>query len=213
MSNAPVFNPLDKKHLGESVVQALENEKPVSLANLAPFKGAGIYAIYYCGGFPLYLGIARRNDPEPKLPLYVGKAVVAGARKGLVGVDGIESQALFKRIVEHRDSIAATKDLAPKDFVCRYLALDDIWIGLGESLLIQAYAPLWNTVIDGFGNHPPGKGRSKMMRPAWDELHTGRKWAAALGASKLSREALVQAVADYVEKLPGTIKTKVTVKR
>ena len=30
---------------------------------------------------------------------------------------------------------------------------------LGESLLIAKFAPIWNKLIDGFGNHDPDKGR------------------------------------------------------
>ncbi len=87
------------------------------------------------------------------------------------------------------------------DFVCRYMALDDIWIGLGESLLIQAYAPLWNTLIEGFGNHDPGSGRKNMMRPAWDELHPGRAWAKKLKPAKIPRAELTLRVEAYLADL------------
>jgi len=43
------YNPLDVEHLGESVTDALLGRDAVSLANLAPFNGAGVYAIYYTG--------------------------------------------------------------------------------------------------------------------------------------------------------------------
>jgi hypothetical protein len=32
-------------------------------------------------------------------------------------------------------------------------------------------------LIDGFGNHDPGSGRYKGVRPRWDVLHPGRSWA------------------------------------
>jgi hypothetical protein len=63
------------------------------------------------------------------------------------------------------------------DFVCRYLAVDDIWIPLGELLMIARFSPVWNTIVDGFGNHTPGKGRFEGARPRWDVLHPGRPWA------------------------------------
>lgn len=200
MSEAKIFNPLDKRHLGESVVQALEHEPAVPLATLAPFKGAGIYAIYYVGELPLYMSLAALNKPRARHPIYVGKAVAAGSRKGQIDVAGELSSALFKRLAEHRESLRDAK-FNDTDFVCRYLALDDIWIGLGESLLIQAYSPLWNTLIEGFGNHDPGSGRKNMMRPAWDELHPGRAWAKRLKPAKIPRVELVLRVEDYLAAL------------
>ena len=46
-----------------------------------------------------------------------------------------------------------------------------------ESELIRTYRPLWNTVVDGFGNHDPGGGRYNQARSEWDVLHSGRGWA------------------------------------
>ena len=49
-----VFNPLDKKQLGKSLLMAILSEEFHSLQELGRFRGAGIYAIYYKGDFPLY---------------------------------------------------------------------------------------------------------------------------------------------------------------
>jgi hypothetical protein len=46
-----------------------------------------------------------------------------------------------------------------------------------EAGLIRKFGPLWNTVIDGFGNHTPGEGRFNQARSGWDVLHPGRAWA------------------------------------
>lgn len=54
-------------------------------------------------------------------------------------------------------NVTATQSLKVKDFQCRFLIVDDIWIPLGESLLIAKFAPIWNTLIDGFGNLIPAK--------------------------------------------------------
>ena len=35
----------------------------------------------------------------------------------------------------------------------------------------------WTNIVDGFGNHDPGKGRHAGRRPLWDVLHPGRAWA------------------------------------
>ena len=90
-----------------------------------------------------------------------------------------------------------TTNLDLADFSCRFLEVDDIWIPLGESLLIQFYRPLWNSVVDGFGNHDPGGGRYKGASPSWDTLHPGRHWAASCAASKILEPQLRQSIAAF----------------
>jgi Eco29kI restriction endonuclease len=89
----------------------------------------------------------------------VGKAVPAGARKGGFGLGADPGRVLFRRLNEHAESIRSTKNLKIDDFYCRYLVTDDIWIPLAEAMLIDLFNPVWNKLIDGFGNHDPGKGR------------------------------------------------------
>lgn len=171
------YNPLDKRNLGKSVVQALLDRPAIPLKGLTSFEGAGVYAIYYSGDFPAYAKLAARNKKTAASPIYVGKAVPAGARKGS-GDDVVSGgKALFKRLSEHVDTISASKNLSLDHFVCRYLTVDDIWIPLGETLLIQEFSPLWNIVVEGFGNHAPGSGRTAGKRPVWDMIHPGRAWA------------------------------------
>ncbi len=43
--------------------------------------------------------------------------------------------------------------------------------------MTRRYNPLWNSHIDGFGNHDPGKGRYEQAKSEWDVLHPGRVWA------------------------------------
>ncbi len=173
------FNPLDKKNLGASVAEAMLAGKVHPLGNLPEFKGAGIYAIYYAGDFAPYHEISKRNkDGKAGAPIYVGKAVPAGARKGGGLASGGNGKPLFNRLSEHAESIRSVSNLNIEDFSCRFLVVDDIWIPLGESLIIARYSPVWNSLIDGFGNHDPGSGRYNGMRPRWDVLHPGRGWAA-----------------------------------
>ncbi len=111
------------------------------------------------------------------MPIYVGKAVHPGARKGALGLSKNPSRALFNRLRKHADSIRQVENLNLDHFNCRYLVVDDIWIPLGEALLIATFSPIWNYLIDGFGNHDPGKGRYEQIRSRWDVLHPGRSWA------------------------------------
>ncbi|MCA9424931.1 MAG: Eco29kI family restriction endonuclease, partial [Candidatus Omnitrophica bacterium] len=133
----------------------------------------------------------NRNN-QFKCPIYVGKAVPAGARKGGFGLDLAAGAVLYKRLREHAESIEQCENLSSHDFFCRYLVVDDIWIPLGESLLIEMFSPIWNKVVDGFGNHDPGKGRHNQRRPLWDVLHPGRPWANRLQEHPTSVEEIIQ---------------------
>jgi hypothetical protein len=173
------------------------------LSGVVNFSGAGVYAIYYNGDFPGYKPLSKLNKDEATHPIYVGKAIPRGGRKGGVDDASMQSRALCKRLREHKSSIEDVPSLNIGDFLFRSLVVDDIWIPLGETLLIQKYKPLWNQVVEGFGNHAPGEGREKGRKPIWDELHPGRKWAEGLQPPKLTRPQILQAVEKYL----NTIKT------
>ena len=192
------FNPLDKKNLGESVADALLGE-PVHPLPPPAFIGAGVYAIYYAGPFPIYREISRHNRRGRwKWPIYVGKAVPPGARKGGFGLGAEPGQALFKRLGEHASSIEQAENLDLSDFTCRHLVVDDIWIPLGESLLVEMFSPVWNKQIDGFGNHDPGSGRYNQQRSAWDVIHPGRAWAERLRVPGAGEDAVREEAAKYI---------------
>lgn len=183
MTGTRAFNPLHKRNLAASIAEALLENEPVQLGNISTFAGSGVYAIYYTGKHQAYSALADANrDGRWNAPIYVGKAIPQGGRKG-AEVDDDDSEvpkgrALFARLKEHADSIrAASASLCIDDFHCRYLVVDEIWIPLGENLLISRFMPVWNKVVDGFGNHDPGKGRYQGLIPRWDVLHPGRAWA------------------------------------
>jgi hypothetical protein len=194
----PPFNPLDKQNLGASVAKALL-ERPVgSLPPQASFLGAGIYAIYYTGNIRTYAPIKERNkDGKFEQPIYVGKAVPAGARKGGFGLGLNPGSVLFSRLIEHARSIESCPDLKVTDFSCRYLIADDIWIPLGEALLIEQFKPIWNVLVAGFGNHDPGAGRRQQQKSLWDVLHPGRSWASLLQANSKDIPTVKALVKDF----------------
>jgi len=194
------FNPLDRLSLGESVAGALLKEAVGPLPPSSRFVGAGIYAIYYVGDFNAYRPIADRNrQGKFEQPIYVGKAVPKGARKGGFGLGATKEPALHARLREHARSIRATRDLNVSDFSCRYLVAEDIWIPLGESLLIARFRPLWNVLLPGFGIHAPGKGRKKQVCSNWDTVHPGRNFAAKLPPNPKNAPELLRLVADLFE--------------
>lgn len=195
--SAPLFNPLDKKQLAASVGEALLSSELHPLPPSERFPGAGVYAIYYFGGSQFYRELVQRNaGSECPAPIYVGKAIPTGARKGDVEFDATVGYALFKRLSEHADSINQVANLSLSDFKCRFLVVDDIWIPLGESLLIRQFRPLWNVAIDGFGNHDPGAGRHKQRRSPWDVLHPGRQWVERLAPCSKTAEQIAKGIED-----------------
>ena len=165
------FNPLDRIALARSIEYELLSRPCVSLPP-DPFEGAGVYAIYYTGDFPPY---APTSSPECERPIYVGKAVPPGSRRGGF-LEAAPGRALYNRLKDHADSMEAATNLDLRDFRCRYLVVEDIWIPLGETILISHTRPVWNFVVDGFGKHDPGAGRAGGRRSLWDELHPGRPW-------------------------------------
>ena len=185
------FNPLDKRNLGISIANAIFDQEILSLNALQSFTGAGIYAIYYKGSYPVYKKIASKNKDDFQQPIYAGKAVPEGSRKGGLGLDVQIGENLYKRLNEHKKSIEAAENLDINDFYCRFLLVDDIWIPLGESLLIERTKPLWNIVVDGFGNHDPGSGRYNQQMSAWDTIHPGRNWANKLQKGKTQEEIII----------------------
>jgi len=178
MSYTVPFNPLDTKNLGAAVADALLRADIHPLGELPAIDGAGIYAIYYHGAFPAYARLASAYSNSTIAPIYVGRAIPEGARKGGgQGDNDAPSKSLIGRLRDHAKSIRLASDLHIEDFVCQYLVVEDIWIPLAETLLIARFAPVWNTLVDGFGNHTPGKGRYAGKRPRWDVLHPGRTCA------------------------------------
>lgn len=190
-TNEPVepYDPLNYDNLARSVVQALfdRTEQPVPPPEM--FSGAGVYAIYYHGDLSLYEKIFKLR---PERPIYVGKAVPAGARKGKGPSSASTGRELYNRLNEHAKSLEQARNLRLDAFGCRYLVVVPVWIPLAERFLVEHYRPVWNVLIDGFGNHDPGRGRVAMKRPRWDILHPGRPWADRLRAEESVEDVVMR---------------------
>lgn len=212
MSHRAPYNPLEKVNLGISVAEALLSQDALPLAALSDFSGAGIYALYYQGDFAAYGKLAHMNRTQgASVPIYVGKAIPEGGRKGVVPLAGGSkvrvTRALYKRLMEHAESIRTTQ-LSVNDFSCRYLVVDDIWIPLGESLLISRFSPLWNLLVDGFGNHDPGNGRYNGLAPKWDVLHPGRSWATKCKPRVETAEQIATEAAAWLDQAPSLMQSR-----
>lgn len=179
------YNPLDRVNLARSVEITLLQRPCEQLPLAEPFNGAGLYAIYYTGDFRAYRPISA---DDCLVPIYVGKADPPGARRGLVDPSVAAAPVLFNRIADHAWSVDMARNLDVADFKARYLVVEDIFIGMGEQLLIQQFRPLWNVHLSGFGLHDPGRRRHGGNRSEWDQLHPGRPWEPHMRQVTTARE-------------------------
>lgn len=209
-----MYNPLDKLNLAKSIQSELLSVEPAPLAKCGEIQGAGIYVIYYRGAFAPYAPLAEANAKEFVKPIYIGKAIPKGGRKGGLSKDSAKGKALSDRLGQHAESVDQVANLKLEDFYFRHLVVDDVWIPLGENMLITTFGPVWNRAIDGFGNKDPGKRRATQFKSPWDVLHPGRKVMEKLADSGLTSEFLVVRVADFfagrpLQKLPKAIAEQV----
>lgn len=198
-AKAQPYNPLDKLNLAKSIETELLGRPGISFAEADAITGAGVYVIYYAGDFPAYAAIATENKEGANAkPIYVGKAIPKGGRKGGLSHDASAlGKALADRLRQHAGSISEASNLELVDFSIRYLVLDDIWIPLGENMLIESFKPVWNVALDGFGNKDPGRRRATQYKSPWDVVHPGRQFAEKLADAPASAEFLIQRIQDY----------------
>ncbi len=105
---------------------------------------------------------------------------------------------LFNRLQQHARSIDQAENLGLESFYCRYLVVLPVWINLAEQFLVNHFKPVWNLVLEGFGNHDPGKGRTGMRKPKWDIMHPGRPWAMKLREEE-GRDDLLKKVENFFQ--------------
>ena len=185
------YNPLSVDELGRNAARALMEYPADALPPIESFDGAGVYTLHYTGAFPAYVAIGL------DVPVYVGKADPPGRRQGRTQTS---TAVLHRRLQEHAESIEAASNLDLPDFRCRWLVLDPVWVGLTEQVLLAQYQPLWNVVVDGFGNHDPGAGRRNQRRSRWDTLHPGRAWASRLADRGETATDVITAIEAHRER-------------
>jgi len=184
--------------LGEVVKEAIRFLETSPVCPLPPKNtgaGGGVYCLYYLGDFAAYAPLSIVNREEVRLPIYVGKAVPPGWRTARR--QATSHPTLIGRLREHARTIRSVKNLELDSFRCRFVFLLDEEADLVvpvEASLIRLHKPLWNSVIDGFGNHDPGSGRYNQAPSEWDVLHPGRPWTRHLTGSPPSLEEVLAKV-------------------
>ena len=164
------------------------------------FTGCGVYTLYYLGDYRFYAKIVQSNQNACVLPIYVGKAVPPGWRAARA--TSTESKSLYSRLREHARNVQQAENLEAGDLRCRFIILQEVETDLivpVEAALIRKWRPLWNSVVDGFGNHDPGKGRYDQARSEWDILHPGRPWADKLKREPPSLGEAIKKVQAYLD--------------
>jgi hypothetical protein len=234
------YNPLDKDHLAESIAREFFKGDLHPLPPTKTFAGAGIYAIYYGGDYPLYADISaslrnyhssrergkRSFEIKQPIPIYIGKSDPPGSRKGLFAAPPEEDVnqlltarprhiRLWARLKKHSASISLTKNLKLEDFKCRYMLVDEIWVALGEARLVAIFQPVWNVLIEGFGSNVEGSGRERTARSVWDILHPGRKETLGIQVAKENEAKIVVDLrtAKSLDKLAVAIRMHFDAKR
>jgi hypothetical protein len=115
-----------------------------------------------------------------------------------------QSKELFNRLREHSRNIGAGQGLGLKDFSCRFVIFEDAssdMIGSIEAALIKINMPLWNTAVDGFGNHDPGSGRYEQAKSDWDVIHPGRSWAEKCNGAHNDKSAILLGIKNHFKNI------------
>jgi Eco29kI restriction endonuclease len=172
------------------------------------FLGTGVYALYYTGRNPLYKRYAELNRLAYSYPIYVGKAVPKGWRQARASDSAsTQSRELIGRLREHGRNIELGSELSLDDFMCRFVIFEEEgsdMISTIEAALIKLNMPLWNTAVDGFGNHDPGKGRYEQAKSDWDVIHEGRAWAKKCKGTAKKKSIIVAKIRLHLESLGST---------
>lgn len=167
------------------------------------FFGTGVYAIYYTGQNGLYKKYATLNRLSYNYPIYVGKAVPKGWRQSRIShCDGNSSRELYTRLKEHSRNISTVSDLLLSDFSCRFVIFEQEgsdMISTIEAALIKLNRPLWNTSLDGFGNHDPGSGRYEQAKSDWDVIHEGRTWAKKCKGRSKDKQSVIALIETHLK--------------
>ena len=169
------------------------------------FSGTGVYALYYTGSNPIYRKYREVNRLSYSFPIYIGKAVPKGWRQSRVSHSTEStSNELWNRINQHARSIDVVSNLQLTDFSCRFMICEDVasdMISTVEAALIKWNRPLWNTRLDGFGNHDPGKGRYEQAKSDWDVIHPGRQFADKCKGKPNPKASIVAMIEEELSRL------------
>jgi hypothetical protein len=184
------FDPLTDEQVLRNLTRELDTKPFLALSDWEQIRGSGVYLLYYTGQFLPYREISR-HPSYGATPIYVGKAISRAA-------DPSGSKILGGRVRQHAESLDSIENLQVSDFQVKYLDVKPRVTRACEDLLIDAYEPLWNSVLTGFGNHKVGVTRSTQRRSFWDEVHPGRVNHSGQAPCKLSSAEIMGRVRRHL---------------
>ena len=140
-----IYNPLDKINLAKSIEIEILRHDPIPLGDVGDVIGAGVYAIYYAGRLA---GSAKSRPPI--------ETVLGSNRSMSERPSQREAEKVDRRKTHPRDRpspnasanmlvINEATNLSIDDFQVRHLVVDDVWIPLGENILIETFKPVFRT--------------------------------------------------------------------
>jgi hypothetical protein len=183
-----LFDPGNPRTIGFFIAVALTAQQRRPLDQLEQFYGAGVYAIYYKGDYPLYKPLKNTETP-----IYVGQAAPASENARTPLEQGLR---LAARLNEHRKNIERANTLRIKDFEYRALVVQTGWETGAENYLIRIFRPIWNSetkLVFGLGKHGDSAETRRNKRSPWDTLHAGRNWAGADSLKDAKSEEIIAA--------------------
>ena len=202
-----VYTNSDFEEIVKDTIRFFNGTPVYSMPAPERFHGTGVYAIYCVAKSGVYKDFHEINRTSFDVPIYIGKAVPKGWRQGRAGNNDSMSYELHGRIREHSRSIELGDSLQVSDFHCRFMILEskesDL-IGTVEAALIRKYQPIWNALLDGFGNHDPGSGRYQQAKSDWDVCHTGRKWAEKCQGVPNPKASLLASISQFMKNLKNS---------
>jgi len=194
---ASIFDPGNPRTIAFFIALALTSQDREKLSGVRDVHGAGVYAIYYKGDFPLYAKISCTETP-----IYIGQAAPMSERARTPNEQG---PRLSGRLNEHKRSIEkASATLKISDFEYRALVVQSGWETGAENYLIKLFKPIWNKetrLVYGIGKHGDSSQTRRNKISPWDTLHKGRAWTGEdeLEAKK-SVEKIKAELEDHFEK-------------
>lgn len=200
-----IYRNSDFEELIKDAIRFFNGTPVIELPPLERFSGVGVYALYYTGDFEIYSRYAELNRLQYGHPIYIGKAVPRGWRQARVSdMDTKKTYELVSILREHGRNIETGNGLSIDDFSCRFVIFEggaSDMIGTIEASLIKLFKPLWNSALDGFGNHTPGAGRFNQAKSDWDVIHFGRTWAEKCTGIPKTEEVILKNIRDHMNKM------------
>lgn len=194
---ATSFDPSHPSSSAQVSTATLLASAAIPLAELKPFYGSGVYAIFYDGDYDAYRPLVGHRTP-----IYVGKSSPDDPNATDPKAQGIK---LFGRLSEHAKNIGLAENLNLRHFSCRYLVVAGRWATAVEDLLIGRFRPIWNNetgIAFGLGKHGDSAKTRVNKRSPWDTLHPGRKWAKDSPPYDLSVDEIKAQIAEHFKAHP-----------